>query len=138
MCQLATEKSLKTLDFISDIKPDLNKNIYVLTFKKDKAVSLDQIKKKVKDAGFSVSNLVAVFNFDNVAVKNDFHYNYAGNLYHFMNVNPKNLDGNVRLKVLDKDFIPAAEHKKLSSSPNTSACYKSGIMGKSRVYHVTI
>ena len=72
LCQLATQKALKTLDFVSDIKPDLNKNIYVLTFKKDKAVDLDLIKKKVKEAGFSVSKLVATFNFNKLSVSNNF------------------------------------------------------------------
>lgn len=137
MCQLATQKALKTLDFISDIKPDLNKNMYVLTFRKDKAVNLDLIKKKVKDAGFSVSKLVATFNFDHLKVNDDFHYQYFGNTYHFMNVPSKILDGNVQITLLDKDFIPSGDFKKYAAK-TTFPCYKSGVMGSSRVYHVTI
>lgn len=137
MCQLATEKALKTLDFVADIKPDLNKNIYILHFKKDKAVNLDLIKKKVKDAGFSVSKLVTVFNFDALKINNDFHFSYAGSKYHFMNVNEKTLDGPVRLTVLDKDFIPAAEFKQRSSKTSFD-CYRSGTMSGTRTYHVTL
>jgi copper chaperone CopZ len=137
MCQLATEKAIKTLNFVSDIKPDLNKNIFIITFKKDKPVQLDLIKKKVKDSGFSVSKLVAIFNFDQLKVKEDFHFDYAGNKYHFMDVPEKTLDGPVRLTVLDKDFIPGGEFKKRAAN-TTFECYRSGMMGKTRTYHVTL
>lgn len=137
MCQLATQKSLKTIGFISDIKPDLNRNVYVLTFKKGVPVNLDLIKKKVKDAGFSVSKLVASFRFDNVKISNNFHYNYGGNIYHFMGVPQKLLNGATQITILDKDFTPSAQHKKLAAN-TTYGCFKSGKMGSSRVYHVTI
>jgi copper chaperone CopZ len=137
MCQLATEKSLKTLDFISEIKPDLNKNVYIVTFKKGKAVNLDLIKKKVKDAGFSVSKLVAVFDFDNVKVTNAYTYKFGGNNYYFMNVPAKTLNGITRLTILDKDFVPAADYKKMAAS-NKAPSYKTGQTGTVRTYHVTI
>ena len=137
MCQLATQKALKTLDFVSDIKPDLNKNIYTVTFKKDKKIDLDLIKKKVKDAGFSVSKLVATFNFDKVAVSNNFHYNFGGDIYHFMNVQNKTLNGDVRLTIINNGFIPAGEFKKYAAQ-TTYPCYKTGKMDGKRVFHVTI
>jgi copper chaperone CopZ len=137
MCQLATEKAIKTLDFVAEVKPDLNKNVYLVSFKKDKSVQLDLIKKKVKDAGFSVSKLVAIFNFDQQKISNDFHFTYAGNKYHFMDVSEKTLDGPIRLTVLDKDFIPAGDFKKRAAKTSFE-CYRSGVMGKTRTYHVTL
>lgn len=137
MCQLATEKAIKTIDFVAQVEPDLNKNVYNVSFKKGKNVNLDQIKKKVKDAGFSVSKLVVVFNFDQVKVSNDFHFNYGNNSYHFMNVPAKTLDGPVRLTVLDKDFIPAGDFKKWSAETSFD-CYRTGLMGNTRTYHVTL
>ncbi len=68
MCSQATEKSLRTLSYVSNVNPDLNKNLFVLTFKKEGAVNLDQLQKKVKDAGFSVGNLVATINFNQAKV----------------------------------------------------------------------
>lgn len=137
MCQLATQKALKTLDFVSDIKPDLNKNIYVITFKKDKQIDLDLIKKKIKDAGFSVSKLVATFNFDKLAISNNFHYNFGGDIYHFMNVQNKTLDGDVRITVINNGFIPSGDFKRYASQ-TTYPCYKTGKMDGKRVFHVTI
>ena len=57
LCAKATEKSLRTLPYISDIKPDLIHNIFVITFKNGLPVNFDEISKKVQDAGFFVNSL---------------------------------------------------------------------------------
>lgn len=137
MCSKATEKSLRTLTFISDIKPDLNRNLFVITFKKDASVNLDAISKKVQDAGFAVNKLTVSFNFDNLKINNDYHFNYAGNTYHFLNVKDETLNGLTPITVIDKGFVPASTYKKYAAQ-TTFACYKSGVMGNQKVYHVTI
>lgn len=136
MCSNATERSLKKLDFISDIKTDLNHNLFVITFKKGAAINLDQISKQVQAAGFSVNSLKATFDFDNVAVSNNFHFNYNGSVYHFLNVPEKTLNGLVAVTLLDKNFVPGSVYKKYAAQP--IACYKTGMMGNTRIYHVTI
>lgn len=137
MCQLATEKALKSLDFVSDIKPDLNKNVYIITFKKDKKINFDQIKNKVKGAGFSVSKLVATVNFNDVNVSNNFQYKFQGDSFHFVNVPSKNLNGSTRITVLDKGFIPDKTFKKNVAEIKAPG-YKTGLLAGTRVYHVTI
>jgi copper chaperone CopZ len=137
MCQLATEKALKTLDFVSDIKPDLNKNVYVITFKKDKNVNLDQIKNKVKGAGFSVSKLVATVNFDDIKIGTNSQYKYLGNTFHVVNAPGKTLNGPTRITLLDKGFIPDISFKKNASTIKAPA-YKTGQLAGVRVYHVSI
>ncbi len=137
MCQLATEKALKSLDFVSDIKPDLNKNVYVITFKKDKKVNLDQIKNKVKGAGFSVSKLIATINFNDVKVSNNFQYKFLGDTFYFVNVPSRNLSGSTRIILLDKGFIPDNTFKKYAAEIKAPG-YKTGQVAGSRVFHVTI
>ena len=137
MCSKATEKSLRTLTFISDVKPDLNRNLFVVTFKKDAPVNLDAISKKVQDAGFSVNKLTASFNFDNLKINNNYHFNYAGNVYHFFNVKDETLNGITLVTVVDKGFVPASTYKKYAAQ-TTYSCYKSGTMDGQKVYHVTI
>ncbi len=116
LCSKATEKSLRTLNFIGDIKVDLNRNIFLLTFKKDAPVNLDQISKKVENAGFFVNNLKAIFNFDNIKVQDNY-FSYTGNTYHLVNANNKALSGPVAITVVDKGFAPASVYKKYSSIP---------------------
>lgn len=141
MCSQATEKSLRTLDFIGNVEPDLNRNIFVLTFKQDKSVNIDQIKKKVQDAGFSIGNLEAVFNFNNTKV-DDKGLAIAGtNVYQFLNTKDKTLNGPVKATVVDKDFMSGSAFKKRSAQVKVDS-YKSG-MGtvngkKTRIYHLNI
>ena len=130
MCSKATEKSLHTLNFIGDIKVDLNKNVFVLTFKKDMPVNLDQISKKVQNAGFFVNNLKVTFNFDNVKVSNNT-FNYAGDTYKLINGVDKAPNGAVAVTVVDKGFLSSSAYKKYSSYAGDKA--ETG-----RVYHIAI
>ncbi len=130
MCSKATEKSLRTLDFISDIKVDLNKNIFVLTFKKDVPVNLDMISKKVQASGFFVNNLKLTFNFNNVKLDNNY-FNFEGNTYKLMNGANQTLNGAVAVTVVDKGFAPPAIYKKYQP-----AATDNGKPGK--VYHLAI
>lgn len=128
MCSKATEKSLRTLNFIGDIKADLNRNVFVITFKKDMPVNLDEISKKVQNAGFFVNNLKATFNFDNVKVNNST-FSYAGDTYRLVSGADKPLTGPVMVTVVDKGFAPAAVYKKYTTADKAEA---------GRVYHLAI
>jgi copper chaperone CopZ len=130
MCSKATEKSLRTLDFISDVKPDLNRNIFVITFKKDSPVDLDLISKKVQASGFFVNSLKLTFNFNAIKLDNNY-FNYEGNTYKLMNGPASNLNGLVAVTVIDKGFAPPSVYKKYQA-PATD----SGKPGK--VFHIVI
>jgi copper chaperone CopZ len=58
MCSKAIFKSLTKLDFVEEVKVDIEKSKYVLSFKTDSKVDIAQIKKAVTDAGFGVKSLV--------------------------------------------------------------------------------
>ena len=58
MCSKAIFKALSKLDFVEDVKVDIEKSMYILAFKSGKKVEIDQIKSAVTDAGFSVQSLV--------------------------------------------------------------------------------
>lgn len=141
MCSQATEKSLKTLDFIGSIKPDLNKNTFMIEFKGQKPVNIDLIKKKVQDAGFSIGNLAAVINFNNTKVNDEGLALAGANVYQFLNTKNKVLNGKVKVNVVDKNFISASAFKKKAAEVDLDS-YSSGygiIDGKkTRVYHLSI
>jgi len=138
MCSLSTQKSLATLDFISEIKPDLNKNIFYVTFKPGKAVNLDALKQKVMAAGFSVNKLVAIINFDHLDISKDPNYTTGGATYRFVSAGAKELNGETRLLVIDKDFVPVATFKKYNSQLKDGAYATGRNEKKERVYHVTV
>ncbi|WP_295648086.1 cation transporter [uncultured Mucilaginibacter sp.] len=137
MCSLSTQKSLNTLDFIGQIKPDLNKNIFYITFRADKAVSLDALKQKVQAAGFSVSKLIAIYDFKTTQDNASFQYN--GDTYQFTVLPGKPLSGEIRLQVLDKDFVPTSTFKKLGAQIKDASYATGGTNDKKqRVYHISL
>ena len=58
MCSKAIFKALSKLDFVEEVKVDIEKSMYILAFKTGKKVEIDQIKSAVTDAGFGVQSLV--------------------------------------------------------------------------------
>ena len=120
MCSKATEKSLRTLPFISDVKPDLNRNLFTITFKPNAPVSLEQMSKKVQGAGFSINQLTATIDFDKLKLSNNT-FSYAGDTYHLVNAANKDLDGQVPVTVVNKGFASAAVVKKYSMPAVTAA-----------------
>lgn len=141
MCSNATQKSLETLGFINSVKPDLNKNIFILTFKKGADINLDMVRKKVQDAGFSVGGLTADFTFNQVKVDEKGQAVVDGNVYRFVNAKSKTLNGSVKASVIDKNFISGTAFKKQAATVSSDA-YASGtavVNGKkTRVYHLVI
>jgi len=124
MCSKATEKSLRTLPFISDIKPDLNRNLFTITFKANTSVNLEQMSKKVQSAGFSINQLKATLDFDKLKLNNN-SFSYAGDTYLLLNGANKSLDGLVPVTVVNKGFAPAATVKKYNTDANTGGTGKS-------------
>lgn len=141
MCSQATEKSLRTLDYVSNVTPDLNKNLFVITFKKDKAVNFDQLNKKVKDAGFSVGKLEATINFNQAKIDENGQVIIGANVYRFANAKDKVLNGPIKVNVIDKNFISNAAFKQKSTMVKFDS-YASGtgmVNGKkTRIYHLSI
>src|ERR1700733_3187014 len=101
LCAKATEKSLRTLPFIGEIKPDLVRNVFVISFKSGLPVNFDLLNKKVQDAGFFVNDLKVTFNFDNTKVVGN-QFNYGGDTYQLVNGNNKPLSGQVAVTIVDK------------------------------------
>ncbi|RPE12412.1 copper chaperone [Chitinophaga lutea] len=147
MCSNATFKALKTLPFVDKIDTDLNNTTFVLHFKPNAAVNLDQIRSKVEGAGFSVAKLTVTANFDKTKVENDAHIAFGGQTLHFLDVKPQVLQGERDITVVDKDFVSAKTFKKYKAQTQM-ACYETGTMAacckpgsgtaSKRVYHVTI
>jgi copper chaperone CopZ len=131
LCARTTEKSLKALPFVSEIKPDLIRNVYFITFKNDVPVNFEEISKKVKSSGFSVSYLKTTFNFDNTKVA-DNTFTYGTDTYKLLNAD-KALTGPVSVTIVDKGFAPNSVTKKhLGKNPEEAAT------GTGRTYHLAI
>lgn len=141
MCSRATETSLKSLGFIETVSPDLNRNVFVLTFKADKKVDLDEIRDKVQDAGFSIGDLSATINFKNTQVDAAGFAELDGAVFQFINAKSKTLDGPVIARIMDKDFITSSAFKKQAAELKSETYLKGKgiVQGKeTRIFHLSI
>ncbi|MGZ3873426.1 MAG: heavy-metal-associated domain-containing protein [Mucilaginibacter sp.] len=132
LCARATEKSLKTLPFVSEIKTDLIRNTYLLTFKDGEQVNFDLISKTVRDAGFFVSSLKATFDFAKVKADGNY-FSYGGDTFQVMNLPDKLPEGLAPVTIIDKGFAPKSVSKKYLGQTADPGAGKPG-----RVYHVAI
>ena len=110
-------------------------------------MNIDQLKKAVEDAGFSVAKLKLIGNFANIDVKNDEHVNINGNTFHFLNVSNQTLNGTKEITIVDKNFLTAKEFHRYSAFTQMSCiqtgkagacCKKEGVAENVRIYHATI
>ena len=146
MCTRAIFSSLEKIPFVESVQPDIKNSAFNITFRKNAAVDFDALKKAVEDAGFSVASLNATADFNNTAIKNDTHVKIGDFQYHFIKVAPQTLHGEKTVRIIDKDFIPAKEHKKYAASTamkcietgKSAACCLNGHAPDERIYHITI
>src|ERR1019366_4464216 len=112
-CSFATQQSILKLDFVEDVKIDLNSHDAIVTFKQGKKISIDQIAKKVYDAGFSVGNLRAKFTFNSNNISDSTCFEYAGDIYHFEQLPAKTvLNGIATIQFIGKKYMSIKEYKK--------------------------
>lgn len=146
MCSKAIYKALSNVPFIGTVTADIEKSSYAITFKPGSKVVLDDVKKAVTDAGFTVAALKVTAAFEKTEVYNDAHIDLGGSTFHFINVPKQTISGDKTFTVVDKNFLPAAGHKKYGKF-TTMKCYETGYMGaccphnvaaKTRIYHVTL
>lgn len=114
MCSNSINKALKTLDFVEKIDADIKTYTFEISFKPNSNVDFDKIKKKVEDAGFTVSGFVATILFNNVQVNNNQPVTIGDKTFLFVNIKDDLLNGAKEVKVLSKGFVSSKEYKRNS------------------------
>jgi hypothetical protein len=98
-------------------------------------VNIGDVKKKVEDAGFSVGELVVVFNFKDQQAANNGTFTLDNNTYTFMDTKAGTLSGEVKVKILDKGFIVDKEYKQIEKTAKQYPTYASN---NKNVYHIKV
>jgi copper chaperone CopZ len=129
MCSNAINKALKTLDFVDKVDADIKNYTFEISFKDAKPVDFDKIRKKVEDAGFSVSAFVVAIYFDGVQLKENEPVQVSDQSLFFVNGKNQLLSGVQNVKVLDQGFVPSKQSKSIGFSAQTR---------NARLYHVSL
>lgn len=145
LCSNSINKALQKVGFIESVKSDIKNTAFNIQFKKDNEVNVDQIKKAVEEAGFSVGSLKLTGDFNNLKVENDKHIKIGNANFHFVNIKDQVLNGEQTITIVDKNFvsdkafkaIKAATKKDCINTGKASHCCSDVAQG-SRIYHTTI
>lgn len=123
LCSNSIYKSLKTISFIDKIEPNIKTSTFEITFKPDSEVDFGKLKDKVEDAGYAVAKFVATVKVNNLQVKNNETVKIGNIKFRFLNAKNQSLNGEQRLKIVNKGFIPLKEYKNLSLTPTSPDVY---------------
>ncbi len=133
MCSKATYKQLTSIPEVEKVEPDLNNTAFILFFKNGSPVNISDLKNKVEEAGFSIGELLVVFNFKNQQAENNSTFTLDNMTYTFMDTKAGILSGEVKVKILDKGYVVEKEYKKLSKMINQYPSYASV---SNNLYHI--
>jgi copper chaperone CopZ len=110
-CSFGTERSIRQLKFVEDVKMDLNSNLAEITFKKGEDVSIDKLVQKVYDAGFSVGKVFATYQFTTEKLNGTL-WTGGSNSYSFLDKVPAELKGSMEFTFIGEKYMPKKEYKK--------------------------
>lgn len=144
MCSKAVNNALEGVAFVEKLTVDIESQQYNVIFREGAAVNLDDLKNAVEDAGFSVVKLMVTAKVPLDKILKDDHIRIGGSYFHFLSAGQLK-EGGLSFTVVDKDFVPAKEHKKYGrlskmecvKKGKTAPCC-TGIAEHTRLYHVII
>ena len=116
MCSNAINKQFKGMPEVENVTTDLNTNTFTINLKKGNDLTPKTFKDKVEKAGFFVGSLVLTMPFNNIKAADNLTYNFKDVAYIFVDTKPQTLQGEVKVRVLDKGFVTQKEFKKLEKS----------------------
>jgi copper chaperone CopZ len=144
MCSNAINKALRALPNVSNIETDLDKNLFIVSFKNPELANFDELKNKVEGAGFSINKMQVEVNVNTLQIANDTHAKVDGKQFHFVKVKDQQLSGNQIFTLVDKGFLPTKQYKVYAATTQME-CIKTGVMAScckggsaGRIYHITI
>lgn len=132
-CSRNVEMSIRKLDFVKDVKMNLENTEGKVIFHEGPKVNIEKIAQAVFDAGFSVRYLKAGFVFNNLSVSNGFNWTNDNEQYCFVKTESKILKGEATLTFIGQKYMPAKEYKEWKKKI-TECC---GV-NKEMVYYVTL
>ena len=104
-CSYGVEKSLRQLDFVKDVKTNLNAATSTISFSPGKKISLDELVKKVYQAGFSVRFTNAVYHFQQPRKISGDTMMIDQQVFYFLQTPTSILEGDVTLQLIGEHYV---------------------------------
>jgi len=107
MCSRAVQKSMEKVAFIKQVQPNFKTQEYTITFREGQSISLDEIKKSIEGAGFSVARFQLSAQFDNMIIRAGQPLALGAQHFYILNTADETLDGVRTLVIVEKGFLTA-------------------------------
>lgn len=124
MCSRTVEKSMLQLQFVDKVEMSLEATEAKILLKPQSSVSMKEIARSVKDAGFSVRFISVEFDFGDLRVGEDGSFFCQGQPFSWVGKRVMPVDKKVRLRLIDPAFIPPNEKSKwaalISAAPKST------------------
>ena len=130
MCSNSIFKALKKIDFVEGVESDVENSTFKILFKANESVDLDALQKAVVGAGFSVAKMTFMLKAESLDIKEKSLVEIGDKSFYFINTKDRTLNGDVELRLLDKEFNSSKEYKKVKSMLYSNS--------EKRVFNVTI
>lgn len=142
MCSKSIYKALLKVPEIKDVSVDVEKSVYNITFKENTKIEIEDVKKAVTDAGFSVASMQIRANFNDVEVFNGYSITLSGNKLLFLAINKQKLSGEKTVTIMDKGYISERDFKKYSKAQGSGNLFAqtttTAAGNNDRIYHVIL
>ena len=120
-CSRNVEMALRKLDFIEEVKMDLEKTMGIITFKKGITISPAEIRKSIYDSGFILGKII--LKGQGKGIKGQTCLDDNGMKYQIITDGKDPGDGAFSFLVVNKKFLSTKEGKDLNTKINPStAC----------------
>lgn len=104
-CSYGVEQSIRKLDFVKEVKADLNAATATIYFQADKKIFIDQLVKKVYQAGFSVRFVSAVYHFDQSTMPVNDTLNIDKDVFYFLNPPSSPMQNDVTFQLIGEKYV---------------------------------
>ena len=116
MCSNAINKQLKKISAVDKVETDLNSNTFTIYFKKDNNISPKILKDNIQKAGFFVGSMIITLNFDHQKIYDNIKITKNDVFYNIIDTKQKMLDGDTKLKVMDKGYVVMKDFNKFKKA----------------------
>lgn len=111
MCSNAINKQLKSMPEVEKVMIDLNANTFMVSLKKNNAITPQVLRASIEKAGFFVGSMVLTMDVDNAQLKDHGSFKNVSGTYVFVGAKDKMTEGTFRFKVLNSGFVTKKEYK---------------------------
>lgn len=133
MCSKSIFKSLSKLSAVDKVDADVENSVFIITFKQNARIVLEDLRKAVQDAGFSVASFKVGVLFKDEEIATGIDLMVSGNRFSFSNIEKQKLNGLKTFQVINKGYLSDKDRSAFTSQLTGNTFHATEV-----IYHVVL